>query len=126
MKRRGKITLRSVGTKAVTLIELTVTISIISLLLCLLLPALGRARVAAKQTVCQSRLREWGLAFESYAAASDGYYPHTDGRDRTSSDPVTDADRADAGQQKGSSRSSSSAWYSRKASPPGSIFTGKE
>jgi prepilin-type N-terminal cleavage/methylation domain-containing protein/prepilin-type processing-associated H-X9-DG protein len=95
VKRRGKITLRSVGTKAFTLIELTVTVSIISLLLCLLLPALGRARVAAKQTVCQSRLREWGLAFESYAAANDGYYPHTDGRDRTSSNPITDADRAD-------------------------------
>lgn len=41
-----------------TVIELLVVVSLISLLLGLLLPALGRARSMARQTVCQSRLRQ--------------------------------------------------------------------
>lgn len=78
-----------------TLIELTVVLSVIALLLGLLGPALYRARALAQQTVCTTRLHQWGLVFETYAAANDGYYPHIDGRDRTSSNPVTPADIAD-------------------------------
>ena len=85
----------AVKSKAFTIVELMVVIFIISGLVGLLLPALGRVRAVAKQTVCKSRLRQWGLAFEAYAAQNDGYYPHIDGRDRTSSNPVTEADRAD-------------------------------
>jgi prepilin-type N-terminal cleavage/methylation domain-containing protein len=65
-----------------SLIEVLVVISIIALLIALALPALGRARSLARQTVCQSRLRQWGLAFAAYATDNTGYYPHTDGRDR--------------------------------------------
>ena len=64
------------------LIELFVVLSVISLLLGLLIPALARARSMARRTVCQSRLRQWGLAFEVYAAQNSGFYPHIDGRDR--------------------------------------------
>jgi len=78
-----------------SLVELLVVISIITLLLGLLLPALGRARSAAQQTVCKSRLRQWALAFGMYAEQNDGFYPHTDGRDRTSNAPATDAEKAD-------------------------------
>jgi len=85
----------AVKSKAFTIVELMVVIFIISGLLGLLLPALGRVRAVAKQAVCKSRLRQWGLAFEAYAAQNDGYYPHIDGRDRTPSNPVTEADRAD-------------------------------
>ena len=68
---------------AFSLIEISIVISIISLLLAVLLPALGRAKTLARQAVCQSRLHQWGLAFEIYAAGNDGFYPHIDGRDRT-------------------------------------------
>jgi prepilin-type N-terminal cleavage/methylation domain-containing protein len=81
--------------RAFSLIELLVVISIITLLTGLLLPALSRTRSIARQTVCQSRLRQWGLAFESYAVENDGFYPHIDGRDRTESNPQTDAELAD-------------------------------
>ena len=80
---------------AFSLVELLVVISIIALLIGLILPALGRARSIAKQTACQSRLRQWGLAFETYAVENDSYYPHIDGRDRTPSNPQTDAELAD-------------------------------
>jgi len=80
---------------AFTIIEVLVVITIISLLLGLIVPVLGRARAIAQQTVCQSRLRQWGLAFKLYATQNDGFYPHIDGRDRTSSNPVTEADVAD-------------------------------
>jgi prepilin-type N-terminal cleavage/methylation domain-containing protein len=78
-KGRGS---RSAASCAFSLIELLIVISIISLLLGILMPALSRARVIARQVVCQSRLRQWGLAFETYAAANDNYYPHIDGLDR--------------------------------------------
>lgn len=42
-------------------------ISIISILIALLLPALSAARQVANQTVCQSNLRQWGLGFISYS-----------------------------------------------------------
>ena len=79
-----------------TLIELLVVLSVISLVLGLLIPAMGRARSVARQTVCQSRLRQWGLAFEVYAAGNGGLYPHVDGRDRCGDEkPVTEEGLAD-------------------------------
>jgi hypothetical protein len=59
-------------------------ISIISLLFGTLMPALRRSRAIAKETVCQSQLRQWGIAFDTYSADNDGLFPHIDGRDRTS------------------------------------------
>jgi len=86
---------RRIFRSAYSLIELLVIISIIALLIGLILPALGRTRSIAKQTVCQSKLRQWGLAFETYTVENDGYYPHIDGRDRTPSNPQTEAELAD-------------------------------
>jgi len=82
MKQAARTQSQSTCRDAFTLIELLVVMSIVSLLLGVLLPAMGRARSLAKQTLCRSRLRQWGMAFELYAGQNENTYPHIDGRDR--------------------------------------------
>ncbi len=65
-----------------SLIELLVVIAIVALLLAILSPSLSAARAQAKQVVCASRMKQWGVAFTCYAAENAGYYPHCDGLDR--------------------------------------------
>jgi len=60
---------------AFTLVELLVVISIIALLLSVLMPALGKARLQAKKIVCSSDLKQWGLGFQLYAADNKQFYP---------------------------------------------------
>lgn len=63
--------------RAFTLIELLVVISIISVLMGILFPVAGRARLQAKIVVVNAELREIGLALEAYSLDNNDKYPPT-------------------------------------------------
>lgn len=66
----------SLPTKSFTLVELLVVVTIIAILLALLMPALKNAREHGNSAACVNNLRQIHVAFASYAADHEDYFPH--------------------------------------------------
>lgn len=67
--------IRSRHCSGFTLIELLVVVAIISLLVAILLPALGKAREAARGTKCLSQLQQIGKAGIMYTMSNNDCFP---------------------------------------------------
>jgi type II secretory pathway pseudopilin PulG len=62
--------------QAFTLIEAAVSIAVMAVLVALLLPAIGRAREAARRTECLAHLRSLGQALAMYQGGNDDLLPY--------------------------------------------------
>lgn len=65
---------RGKGGKPFSLVELLVVIAIIAVLMCLLMPALQRARKMGLQVACANNLKQVGALMVMYSDDSDGWY----------------------------------------------------
>ncbi|MBN2019161.1 MAG: type II secretion system protein [Sedimentisphaerales bacterium] len=70
MKCKGNVSAKRRKT-GFTLIELLVVIAIIALLMAILLPALGKARLAGKKAVCLNSLKQLTLTWATFSSANE-------------------------------------------------------
>jgi len=74
LKRNRQYTAPSRKTKAFTLVELLVVISVTSVMMSILLPVLAAARDEARSVFCQSNIRQLFLANSAYADDNNAHY----------------------------------------------------
>ena len=72
---RRRILILKSKQKAFTLIELLVVIAVIALLMAIVIPALGKAKVYAQKVVCRSNIRQLCLGVILYADQNEGEVP---------------------------------------------------
>jgi len=68
---------RTAPTRGFTLIELLVVIAIIALLMALIVPALQRARMQAKNVECKANLKSYGLVMQLYTGDFEDRLPES-------------------------------------------------
>lgn len=61
--------------KGFTLIELLVVIAVIALLMAIIMPALGKAKMYAQRIICSNYVRQQGLGIMLYANENDTNVP---------------------------------------------------
>lgn len=64
-----------VASRGFSLLDLLVSIAVISILIAILLPVLGHVTEATKRVVCQSNARQFGLGLEMYSRDHDSRLP---------------------------------------------------
>ncbi|MFZ2149465.1 MAG: type II secretion system protein [Sedimentisphaerales bacterium] len=68
--------------RGLTIVELVVVISIISMLLAILVPSLIAVRERGRNIVCTANLRNLGFALEMYSHDNNGWLPAAEPRDK--------------------------------------------